>query len=158
MEEIKDEVIYFTQKDLKKLKELYWRLSVSGTVFPGTLGANDINPWDALNTLNSNSISGKRIHLENILDKQGRTSKWKMNPAQKSKRKELETQVEFLDLAEGYAVWKEYVSSRTAEQLKLMAEREKVENTGLTRKQKLKRIDAALAKLEKEEALMAKED
>ena len=151
----KNKIIYFEQEDLEKLKELYWELSVSNVLIPGNMGANNITPWDCLNTLTSTSLSGRRIHLENILEKQGRISKWKMDAARKSARKLLEIQIEFLDLAEGFAVYKEQIKSLDIAELLLLAEKEKVQNTGLTRKQKLKRIDEQLAIVEQEKDKIA---
>ena len=121
------------------------------------MGANSLTPWDALNTLTSNSIGGRRVYLVAVLEKQGKVSKWEMNPSQQTERKKLESQIEFLDLAEGFAVYKEYIAGLNIAELELLAEKERVQNTGLTRKQKLKRIENALEKVTAEKEKMAAE-
>ena len=154
--ENKIEQIYFTEENLNRLQKLYWELSVADDRIAGG-NITIVSVYEVLNTLASNSIGARRVYHENILEKQGRISKWKMTPSAQEQRERLEVKIEFLDLAEGYAVYKEQINTLNAVELGLLAERERISNTGLTKKQNLKRIDKALAKIDEEKEKMATE-
>jgi hypothetical protein len=111
--------------------------------------------YDVITSMTSNSIGTRRIYHEDILTKAGRISKWKLTQQKQEERNLLEIKIEFLDLAEGYAVYREQIASLNAAELTLLAEQERLRNTGLTRKQKLKNIEKALAKINKTKAKMA---
>lgn len=146
----------FEQEHLDRLKELTW-LFISNNVLigGGNMGVNKLDANVCLNTLDAASLSVRRINVQKRLVAEGENSAWTMSEGKEIQIEELNLQKEFLFLAEGYVLHREYLNSLDEAELALMLENERLNNTGLTRKQKVKKVQQALEAVRKEKEKIA---
>ena len=146
----------FEEEHLDRLKELTW-LFISNNIMigGGNMGVNSMDANTCLNSLDATSLSVRRINVQKRLNAEGENSAWTMSKDKELQIEELALQKEFLYLAEGYVLHREYLSSLDEAELALMLETERLNNTGLTRKQKVKKVQQALEAVRKEKDKIA---
>lgn len=138
----------FTADNLSRLKELFTTLCFKGEVIDGKFGANQLNPFDLLN---STAISTLRMLLAQTKKAKAdmeELDEWSISAGQAAKKNRFETWAEFINLLIGYRLDQETKAAEKAVKSKKAAALRMRIETEADKGKTLEDLRAELAALE----------
>jgi len=108
----------FTADNLTRLKELFTNLCFAGEFIEGKFGANQLNPFDLLNSTAIPTLRMLLVQTRKAKQEMEELDEWSMNTSQTAKKSRLEVWADFINLTIGYRLDQEAKAATRAEKMK----------------------------------------